>query len=265
MRRSSSSSTSGRMSVRLRMDFRIKSSLIIRGEDGAGGAQHHHGGQLLHIKHGLQLPKSQSVGENRWQLSHAADAKKSTRGLGGSSHIEVVELLVEHEAPLDELRRFLPVSETVAAKATDVLHSIRSEDGAVGTEDHHRRTRFRNRSTMTAREESRPSGGDGMVKYKMHNLVPRAPVLQLRLQYVRVLGLEAQLSLLLSFPRLGSVPVRFHGLVVPDHRCFRVADVALVSGVVGRVHQKRLGRKRTQVPTLKVVHVLGTEESRRRG
>jgi len=38
------------------MDFRIKSSLIIRGEDGAGGAQHHHGGQLPHIKHDLQLP-----------------------------------------------------------------------------------------------------------------------------------------------------------------------------------------------------------------
>lgn len=87
-------------------------------------------------------------------------------------------------------------------------------------------------------------------------LVPCAPVLQFRLQYVRVLGLKAQLPLLLSFPRLGSVPVGFDCLVVPDHRCFRVADVARVSCVMGRIHQKRLGRERTQVPTLKVVHVL---------
>lgn len=87
-------------------------------------------------------------------------------------------------------------------------------------------------------------------------LVPRAPVLQFRLQYVRVLSLEAQLPLLLGFPRLGSVPVGFDRLVVPHHRCFRVADVARVSCVMGRIHQKRLGRKRTQVPPLKGVHVL---------
>lgn len=87
-------------------------------------------------------------------------------------------------------------------------------------------------------------------------LVPCAPVLQFRLQYIRVLGLKAQLPLLLSFPRLGSVPVGFDGVVVPDHRCFRVADVARVSCVMGWIHQKRLSRKRMQVPTLKVVHVL---------
>lgn len=96
-------------------------------------------------------------------------------------------------------------------------------------------------------------------------LIPCAPVLQFRLQYIRVLGLKAQLPLLLSFPRLGSVPVSFHRLIVPDHWCFRVADVAGVSCVMGWIHQKWLGRKRTQVPPLKVVHVLWTDEWEQRG
>lgn len=87
-------------------------------------------------------------------------------------------------------------------------------------------------------------------------LVPCAPVLQFRLQHVRVLGLEAQLLLLLSFPRLGSVPVGLDGLVVPDHRRLCVTDVAGISGVMGGINQERLGRKGAQVPWLKVLHVL---------
>lgn len=87
-------------------------------------------------------------------------------------------------------------------------------------------------------------------------LVPFAPVLQFGLQYVRVLGLKAQLLLLLSFPRLGSVPVGFDCLVVPDHRRLRVADIAEVSCVMGWINQKRLCRKGAQVSTFKVVHVL---------
>lgn len=87
-------------------------------------------------------------------------------------------------------------------------------------------------------------------------LVPCAPVLQFRLQHVRILGLKAELPLLLSFPRLGSVPVGFDSLIVPDHGCFCVADVAWVSCVMGWIHQKRFGRKGMQVPTVKVVHVL---------
>lgn len=96
-------------------------------------------------------------------------------------------------------------------------------------------------------------------------LVPCAPVLQFRLQYVRVLGFETQLFLLLSFPGLGSVPVGPDWLVVPDYWCFRVTDVARVSCVMGRIHQKRLSRKCTQVPTLKVVHVLWSDERDKRG
>lgn len=57
-------------------------------------------------------------------------------------HIHVVELLVEHEGPLDELRRFLPVSETLGAVVGDVLHGVRNEDGAIGTKDHRRRNFF---------------------------------------------------------------------------------------------------------------------------
>lgn len=51
--------------------------------------------------------------------------------------IQVVELLVEHEGPLDELRRFLPVSETLGAVIADVLHGVCREDGATGTKDQH--------------------------------------------------------------------------------------------------------------------------------
>lgn len=56
--------------------------------------------------------------------------------------IHVVKLLVEHEGPLDELRRFLPVSETFGAIIADVLHGVRHEDGAIGTKDHHCRNFF---------------------------------------------------------------------------------------------------------------------------
>lgn len=91
-------------------------------------------------------------------------------------------------------------------------------------------------------------------------LVPCAPLLQFRLQHVRVLCLRAQLLLLLGLPGLGSVPVGSDRLVVPDHGGFCVTNVALVSCVMGRVHQKGLGRKCMQVPTLKVSHVLRTDE-----
>lgn len=94
----------------------------------------------------------------------------------------------------------------------------------------------------------------------LSQLVPCTPVLQFRLQHVRVLGLEAQLLLLLSLPGLGSVPVSSDRLVVPDYWCFCVTDVARVSGVMGGIHQERLGRKCAQVPALKVAHVLWSDE-----
>lgn len=96
-------------------------------------------------------------------------------------------------------------------------------------------------------------------------LVPGAKRLQFGLQHVRVLSFEAQLLLLLCFPRLGSVPVGFDRLVVPHHRCLRVADVAWVSRVMSGIHEEWFGRKGTQIPLLKGFHVLWTDERKQRG
>lgn len=63
-------------------------------------------------------------------------------GVTDAPQIHVVELLVEHEGPLDQLRRFLPVSETLGAIIADVLHGVRHEDGAIGTKHHDCRNFF---------------------------------------------------------------------------------------------------------------------------
>lgn len=63
---------------------------------------------------------------------------ESPNWIGGRAHVEVVELLVEHEGPLNELRRLLPALEAVHATAADVADHVGGQDGAVGTQDHHR-------------------------------------------------------------------------------------------------------------------------------
>lgn len=62
---------------------------------------------------------------------------ESSHRVTDAPQIQVVKLLVEHEGPLDELRRFLPISETLGTVTADVVHGVWCEDGAVGTKDHH--------------------------------------------------------------------------------------------------------------------------------